>query len=193
MDFPLGPVARRAEIRTKETITSSWWGVALLGASFALIGAFFTLPTPNSWGDRFVDVLASAAIAVIAVAILAFAWHLSAYVRSGHQDPNWEAVAFHKTDDVVFIFRRKPGGMPSSIREHGVMQAIIRKPDGEVVVCPEEEGHDHSHEQGTRVPCDGFGPGTYDVAWYGSRRRPGRFYEIARTKVVTQPYPDDGR
>lgn len=159
---------------------------------FALVGAFFTLPARNTWGERFENGVMSAVIALIFVFLVCWVWNLWVYRHSGRSHDNWLATAGMSGNAVVFWLVRKPDAMPVSFTEHGLMECLIRAPDGETCLLSDSLapprmliGHGDSS---VLALWEKTVPGVYDVWWYGSRKR-GKYYEITRATFDLAPPP----
>ena len=146
---------------------------------FAFVGAFFVLPAKNTWGERALNGLEAAALALGVILAAAFAYHLARYRRSGRRDEHWQAWGFLQDGYAYFLLTVKEDIQTDWLDPVGEVQCVVRLPDGAIHTTPDAElqGGRMSRRIGTGV--HDATPGIYEVRWYGSRKK-GHYHEITR-------------
>jgi len=175
--FPRGRVLRRGTLGAQAVLASSW-GVLAVGLAFAVVGAFFVLPTKNTWADRALNGLLVAAITIGPVFLMSLIWQCVRYRRTlGCTE--WQAMAIMAGNGVKFVLQRHPDAMPAPL-ESVAMDCWLRKPHGEIVpLAVEQFGRDSVWAFIPGEPPDTCG--AYEIRWSISRSR-GNYYELARSK-----------
>jgi hypothetical protein len=165
--FPRGRVLRRGVLGA-QTVLASSWGVLAVGLGFAVVGAFFVLPTKNTWADRAINGLLVAAITIGALLLLSLVWQCVRYQRSlGRAE--WQATAILGGNGVKFMLQRHPDAMPAHL-ESVAMDCWLRIPQGEVVpLAVEQFGGDSVWAFVAGEPPQTYG--AYEIRWSSSRSR----------------------
>jgi hypothetical protein len=180
--FPRGRVLRRVYERSVSGL--AWpWGAIVSVASFAIIGATFTLPAHPTWSERFTNGIASAALAVVLVFLIAMVWHLWSYRHSGRTAGNWIATGCLTGNAAGFYFRRKDESLPEPLHTFGILQCVIKTPDGVFVAFPDDQMYPFGSGHLTAI-YEGGGPGTYEARWYSTTNKRRRYSEITRAKLA---------
>ncbi len=180
-DFPRWRVARRIGFHASDS-TAKTVGIVVMPIAFAFIGAFFTLPARNTWGERFVNGAIAGAIAVVFVLVFFAIWHVGAFYlgKLGWTADKYETGQEGETEfHTFFVLRRDPDVSADLAVRHGKLECRVKTPSGEMhVLTAGSVGRDVETNAIRGLPA-----GDYETRWYCSRRK-SRFYEIARATVT---------
>jgi hypothetical protein len=81
-------------------------------------------PDPT-WGQRLWNGLLGAAIGFVGVLLLAVAWHLFSYRRSGRAHENWETIAVFADGLARFTLRQKPGATEMYLAPDDDLEVVV--------------------------------------------------------------------
>lgn len=207
--FPKGRVLWRAYGSAEDTLTHYWWVPVMTAFFSAVAGAWVaaqshasvTVPSRSvppmvlpvhgagpSWPKVFLGSLAVGVGLYLLLGLALFLGHLWRYRRAHHTDPVWGTDDTFAQNIAIFRLRRRENTAPFDGGAFGIMQVMIRLPDGTSVVI-EDADQAHLRNLGSTVEAtyEAEPPptGDYEVRWYGSeapvhRGRRHRYYEIAR-------------
>jgi hypothetical protein len=175
---------------TQQHILGHLW-VPMVTATAAAIGSSVIASHKQvSWQTvLWVGLLSGLGVYVAVVFVFAVG-HLARYKLGGHVHRSWELTGqVNAGNAVTFALEKRPGTMPTTYADFGLMQCRVVTPSEEVIVVNDAEMQTYGFY---RVSVMVVGPreeGTYRVRWYGSRRQGGFFYEIARGSFVSDPVP----
>jgi hypothetical protein len=171
--FPKGRVLCRGLVIAEATYTSRWWVAFVAAAAGAALGLLL-----SGSAAAVVGALATPVVLLIVIA----GWEVGRYVAAGYRDPRWDAYA-HLNGTSLEVMLRPVGSTTSheADNEFSRRECAVRMPFGEVMTVPDSEIRTLAFGPTARN-LDAQGPGTYEVRWYGAKRR--LLFEVARAKLA---------